>query len=66
MSYFLVLNGTSKIFCIQQKSIGKKKKKIYIYIYIYKRYNLIQIFKLYNHNIVLYKWRRFMIFLIIP
>ena len=52
MFYFLVLNGTYKIFCIQQKSIGKKKN---IYIYIYKRYNLIQIFKLYNHNIVLYK-----------
>ena len=31
---------------------------IYIYIYIYEIHNLINRFKLYNYNIVLYKWRR--------
>ena len=31
---------------------------MYICIYIYEKCNLIKRFKLYNYNIVLYKWRK--------
>ena len=37
---------------------NKKKKNIYIYIYIIN-FNLVNIFKLHDYNIVLYKWRRY-------
>ena len=31
----------------------------HIYIYIYEKHNLIKIYKLHNHNIFLYKRRKF-------